>query len=44
MQEQVKREHVAATSGDILEVQIAKLRSPFPEVFVEGKIDFDKHG
>jgi adenine-specific DNA-methyltransferase len=42
MDQQVKREHVAATSGDILEVQTAKLRSLFPEVFVEGKIDFDK--
>ena len=35
-------EHVAATSGDLLETQAAKLRSLFPEVFVEGKIDFDK--
>src|SRR4051812_32870343 len=35
-------EKVAATSGDVLEAQIAKLRNLFPEVFVEGKIDFDK--
>jgi adenine-specific DNA-methyltransferase len=35
-------EHVAATSGDLLEAQAAKLRNLFPEVFVEGKIDFDK--
>lgn len=38
----VRREHVAATSGDIVETQIAKLREAFPEVFVEGKIDLDK--
>src|SRR6266478_7902386 len=37
-----KVEHVAGTSGDVLEVQIARLRSLFPDVFVEGKIDFDK--
>src|SRR2546423_2176062 len=37
-----KIEHVAVTSGDMLEPQIAKLRSVFPEVFVEGKIDFEK--
>jgi len=36
------REHVTAASGDIVETQIAKLRNLFPEVFVEGKIDFDK--
>jgi adenine-specific DNA-methyltransferase len=35
-------EHVTAASGDIVETQIAKLRNLFPEVFVEGKIDFDK--
>ena len=38
----VKRDHVAATSGDIVETQIAKLHESFPDVFVEGKIDFDK--
>ncbi len=38
----VKREHVASASGDISEVQVARLREVFPEVFVEGKIDFDK--
>ena len=37
-----RREHVAATSGDIVEVQISKLRSLFPEAFVEGKVDFDR--
>jgi adenine-specific DNA-methyltransferase len=37
-----EREHVAAASGDILDAQIAKLRGLFPEIFVEGKIDFDK--
>ena len=36
------REHVAASSGDVVEMQIAKLRDLFPEVYVEGKIDFDK--
>ena len=41
-QQKVKREKVADTSGDVLETQIAKLRVLFPEVFVEGKIDFDK--
>jgi len=33
---------VPAMSGDILAEQIAKLRKLFPEVFVEGKLDFDK--
>jgi adenine-specific DNA-methyltransferase len=44
MSEQAKlaREHVTAASGDIVETQIARLRNLFPEVFVEGKIDFDK--
>lgn len=41
-QEVMRREHVASTSGDVLESQVAKLRQVFPEVFVEGKIDFDK--
>jgi adenine-specific DNA-methyltransferase len=40
--ERPKIEHVAASSGDVLEAQIARLRDLFPEVFVEGKIDFDK--
>jgi adenine-specific DNA-methyltransferase len=35
-------EKVAGTSGDVLAEQIARLRTLFPEVFVEGKIDFDK--
>ncbi len=39
---QIKSDHVALTSGDVLETQRAKLRGLFPEVFVEGKIDFDK--
>ena len=37
-----KRENVSAVSGDVLEEQLAKLRKLFPEVCVEGKIDFDK--
>src|SRR5277367_369904 len=37
-----KRDHVASTSGDVSEYQVARLRDLFPEVFVEGKIDFDK--
>jgi adenine-specific DNA-methyltransferase len=41
-QEKVNREKVSDTSGDVLETQIDKLRSLFPEVVVEGKIDFDK--
>src|SRR5258708_3173710 len=41
-QRTVKREHVALTSGDVLEGQVARLRDLFPDVFVEGKIDFDK--
>jgi adenine-specific DNA-methyltransferase len=40
--ERPKIEHVGASSGDVLEEQIARLRDVFPEVFVEGKIDFDK--
>ena len=35
-------ERVGATSGDVLEAQVFKFRELFPEVFVEGKIDFDK--
>ncbi len=38
----VKRERVASTSGDVLETQVARLREVFPEVFFEGKIDWDK--
>src|SRR5579862_9668844 len=37
-----RREHVASTSGDVLQSQIAHFRKIFPEVFVEGKVDFDK--
>lgn len=38
----VAREHVASTSGDGLEAQVARLREVFPDVFVEGKIDWEK--
>src|SRR5437588_5228082 len=38
----VYRDKITGASGDVLESQIAKLRGLFPEVFVEGKIDFDK--
>jgi adenine-specific DNA-methyltransferase len=41
-QQRVKREKIPATSGDVLDAQIAKLRSLFPEAVAEGKIDFDK--
>lgn len=37
-----KREKVAATSGGVLEAQLDKLRSLFPEVFDEGTLNFDK--
>lgn len=37
-----RREHVAASSGDVVEAQVEKLRRLFPEAFVEGKIDFDR--
>jgi len=40
--EKIQREHVAATAGDVLEAQIARLREVFPEVVVEGKIDWEK--
>ena len=40
--ERPKIERVGASSGDVLEAQVARLRELFPEVFVEGKIDFDK--
>jgi adenine-specific DNA-methyltransferase len=40
--QQVQREKVAATSGDVVEQQLAKLRGLFPEAVVEGKIDFDR--
>jgi adenine-specific DNA-methyltransferase len=40
--EKVQREHVTATSGDVLETQVARLREVFPEVVVEGKIDWEK--
>jgi adenine-specific DNA-methyltransferase len=35
-------EPIAATSGDVLPEQVAKLRKLFPDVIIEGKIDFDK--
>ena len=38
----VIQEQVATTSGDVLGTQITRLREVFPEVFVEGKVDFDK--
>jgi adenine-specific DNA-methyltransferase len=41
-QQAMQRDHVGSTSGDILETQVARLREVFPEVFVKGKIDFDK--
>jgi adenine-specific DNA-methyltransferase len=40
--EKIQREHVAATSGDLVEAQIARLREVFPEVVVEGRIDWEK--
>lgn len=36
------RHPVAATSGDVLETQLAKLGELFPECVAEGRIDFDK--
>jgi len=41
-EKKAEREHVTASSGDLVEAQIAKLRDAFPEVVVEGKIDFEK--
>lgn len=41
-QEKVMKETVASTSGDVLEAQVAKLKSLFPECVAEGKVDFDK--
>jgi adenine-specific DNA-methyltransferase len=41
-QQTIGREKVAITSGDVLETQVNTLRDLFPEVCVEGKIDFDK--
>jgi adenine-specific DNA-methyltransferase len=38
----VHRQHVSATSGDVVEEQLSVLRAAFPEVFVEGKIDFER--
>jgi adenine-specific DNA-methyltransferase len=38
----VSRERVAATSGDVLAAQVAKLAELFPEAVVEGRVDFDK--
>lgn len=40
--QQVKREPVAAVSGDVLDEQVAKLRCLFPECVSEGRVDFDK--
>jgi adenine-specific DNA-methyltransferase len=42
MSEQMKRDHVSAVSADFLELQLTRLKCLFPEVVVEGKIDFDK--
>lgn len=36
------REKVAHESGDIVADRVAELRRIFPEVFAEGKVDFDK--
>src|SRR6202453_4485434 len=41
-EQRLKIDRVGPTSGDVLDAQIKKLRDLFPEVFVEGKIDFDK--
>jgi adenine-specific DNA-methyltransferase len=41
-QQKVIREKVAATSGNVLETQIAKLRTLFPEAVSEGVVDFEK--
>jgi adenine-specific DNA-methyltransferase len=41
-QQQVKREKIPTASSDVLEAQIIKLKSLFPEAVAEGKIDFDK--
>jgi adenine-specific DNA-methyltransferase len=40
--QQVKKEKVATTSGDVLDAQVAKLQELFPECVAEGKVDFDK--
>ena len=37
-----EREKVTPVSGDVLSEQIAKLRELFPEVVIDGKIDFDR--
>lgn len=41
-QQKVKRETVADTLGDVLEMKIANLRRLFPKVVVEGNIGFEK--
>jgi adenine-specific DNA-methyltransferase len=41
-QQKAIRERVVDTSGNVLEAQIAKLRSLFPEAVAEGAVDFDK--
>jgi hypothetical protein len=38
-QQKVEREKVPDTSGDLLEAQITKLRTAYPEVVVEGEKD-----
>jgi hypothetical protein len=38
----IQREHVAASSGDVLEARLSSFQRFFPEVFIEGKIDFDR--
>lgn len=42
MTEPVVREKISGTSGDVVAAQVEKLRELFPEVVVEGKVDFDK--
>lgn len=42
MDQKTKKERVPLTSGDVPESQMTRLRSLFPEVIVEGKIDFDR--
>lgn len=41
-QKKFEPEHVATSSGDVLESQIARLREVFPDVVVEGRIDWEK--
>ena len=37
-------ETAVRNSGDMLEAQTANLRALFPEVFADGKFDFDNRG